>query len=42
MKFVFKELVKERIRWRIADGPWDFDLHNFRQILQIFVVARNR
>jgi hypothetical protein len=30
----------EKSRWQIADGPWDLDLHNFKQLLQIFATAR--
>jgi hypothetical protein len=26
--------------WQIVDRPWDLDLHDFKQILQIFVAAR--
>jgi hypothetical protein len=26
-------------RWQIADGPWNLDLHDFKQLLQIFVTA---
>jgi hypothetical protein len=27
-------------RWQIANRPWKLDLHNFEQLLQIFVTAR--
>jgi hypothetical protein len=34
--------TREKSRWWIADRPWDLDLHDFKQILQIFVAARIR
>jgi hypothetical protein len=27
-------------RWWIADRPWDLDLHDFKQLLRIFVTPR--
>jgi hypothetical protein len=26
---------QEKSRWQIADGPWDLELHDFKQLLQI-------
>jgi hypothetical protein len=38
-----KMFMKEwKSRWWIAEGPWDLDLHDFKQLLQIFTVARIR
>jgi hypothetical protein len=27
-------------QWWIADRPWDLDLHDFKQLFQIFMAAR--
>jgi hypothetical protein len=34
------KITLRKSRWQIADEPWDLDLHDFKQLLQIFIAAR--
>jgi hypothetical protein len=36
----FLKVFQKKSRWCITDRPWDLDLHNFKQLLQIFMAAR--